>query len=335
MDLADESSHRIATYDADDGGRGMSVLNAMYYVFKPFLPQSVRYTMRRLRANYKLQTAKDWPIMVSAGETPFGWPGWPDGKQFAFVLTHDVEGPLGLERCHQLAELERKHGFRSSFNLIPEGGYEVTPEFRKSITDMGFEIGIHDLRHDGSLYRSRKSFDECSVAINGHLNEWRAVGFRAGFMFHNLEWLKQLDIDYDASTFDTDPFEPQPDGAGTIFPFIVKGRTPEESYVELPYTLPQDVTLYLILRQQTNEIWCEKTDWIAERGGMVLLNVHPDYIAFDGRKPTISEFDSALYEDFLCHVKERHAGQYWTPLPRELSQYIASQTPGMPESATK
>ncbi|MCW1926591.1 hypothetical protein OKA05_28825 [Luteolibacter arcticus] len=333
MDLADESPRGVAAYDVADSARGMSVLNAMYYLFKPFLPQSVRYNMRRLRANYKLQTAKDWPIMLSAGEAPFGWRGWPDGKQFAVVLTHDVEGPVGLERCHQLAEIELKHGFRSSFNLIPEGGYEVTAEFRKSITDMGFEIGVHDLRHDGSLYRSRKSFDECSVAINTHLREWRAVGFRAGFMFHNLEWLKNLEIDYDASTFDTDPFEPQPDGAGTIFPFIVKGRTPGESYVELPYTLPQDVTLYLILRQQTNVIWREKTDWLAERGGMVLANVHPDYIAFDGRKPTISEFDSALYEGYLCYVKEKYAGQYWNPLPREMSQYIASTNPNVPGSA--
>jgi len=25
-----------------------------------------------------------------------GWSGWPDGKKFALVLTHDVEGPEGL-----------------------------------------------------------------------------------------------------------------------------------------------------------------------------------------------------------------------------------------------
>ena len=37
-------------------------------------------------------------------------------------------------------------------------------------------------------------------------------------MHHNLEWIKDLDIEYDASTFDTDPFEPQADGVGTIFP---------------------------------------------------------------------------------------------------------------------
>lgn len=300
----------------------MSVLNAMYYVFKPFLPQSVRYTMRRLRANYKLQRTKDWPIMVSAGKAPANWQGWPEGKKFAFVLTHDVEGPLGLERVRQLAEMESRHGFRSSFNFIPEGSYSVTRETREDLANMGFEVGVHDLRHDGSLYRSRKSFEECAVRINSYLRKWNASGFRAGFMFHNLEWLKTLEIVYDTSTFDTDPFEPQPDGAGTIFPFMVERGNGGEGFVELPYTLPQDATLYLVLREQTNEIWKRKTKWLVERGGMVLLNVHPDYIAFDGRKAEISEFDAALYEDFLCHIKDQYAGEYWNPLPRDIAAFV-------------
>ena len=40
-------------------------------------------------------------------------------------------------------------------------------------------------------------------------------------MLHNLEWFHDLNVKYDSSTFDTDPFEPQPDGVGTIFPFWV------------------------------------------------------------------------------------------------------------------
>ena len=40
---------------------------------------------------------------------------------FALVLTHDVEGPIGLERVRPLMELEMRLGFRSCFNLIPEG----------------------------------------------------------------------------------------------------------------------------------------------------------------------------------------------------------------------
>ena len=109
-------------------------------------------------------------------------------------------------------ELDRKWGFRSSFNFVPEGGYAVSRELRNDIARGGFEVGVHDLRHDGRLYCSRRVFAQKALRINRHLKEWDASGFRSGFMFHKLDWLHDLDIEYDASTFDTDPFEPQPDG---------------------------------------------------------------------------------------------------------------------------
>jgi hypothetical protein len=59
--------------------------------------------------------------MRPPGACPTGWPGWPGGKKFALVLTHDVEGAAGLAKCRQLMELEQSLGFRSSFNFIPEG----------------------------------------------------------------------------------------------------------------------------------------------------------------------------------------------------------------------
>ncbi len=305
------------------GGRGMSMWNTMYYVFKPVLPLSVRYNMRRLRANFILQKSRDWPIMAAAAAPPPGWQGWPDRKKFALILTHDVEGRTGLDRVRQVIELESRHGFRSSFNFIPEGGYVAGREIREEIARAGFEVGVHDLRHDGSLYRSRASFDECAVGINRYLAEWKAVGFRAGFMFHNLDWLKNLKIEYDASTFDTDPFEPQPDGAGTIFPFWVDGHKPGEGYVELPYTLPQDATLFLVLRESTIAIWKRKADWLIANGGMVHLNVHPDYLAFGGRKPTVSEFDAGLYDEFLTYIRENHGDTCWNALPREIARYYS------------
>ena len=61
-----------------------------------------------------------WPIDERAGKAPKGWQGWPEGKKFALVLTHDVDTAKGQERCYQLAELEERLGFRSSFNFVPE-----------------------------------------------------------------------------------------------------------------------------------------------------------------------------------------------------------------------
>ena len=194
----------------------------LYYRVKPFLPSHLRAALRRFHVRRILKRCgNEWPILESAKLKPQGWPGWPGGKRFAFVLTHDVEGLKGLERCRRLMELELKLGFHSSFNFVPEGAYTVPAHFRDRLTQQGFEVGVHDLHHDGSLFRSYSDFHRQVPRINHHLKEWGAVGFRAAFMFHELNWIHKLNIEYDASTFDTDPFEPQPDGVSTIFPFWV------------------------------------------------------------------------------------------------------------------
>ena len=223
--------------------------NRFYYTIKPFVPRSVRLGFRRWWTARQRSGAGDkWPILETAGSTPENWPGWPDGKDFALVLTHDVEGTRGLQQVEALAKLESDLGFRSSFNFIPEGEYDTPKALREKLKSSGFEIGVHDLKHDGKLYRSRRQFSEQAKRINAYLKEWGAEGFRSGFMLRNLDWIHSLDIKYDASTFDTDPFEPQPDGVHTIFPFWVAGGC-SKGYVELPYTLAQDSTLFLILNQ--------------------------------------------------------------------------------------
>src|SRR5204862_352654 len=160
----------------------------------------------------------------------------------------------GLDRCGALAELESSLGFRSSFNFVPEGEYEAPLSLRRALDEGGFEVGVHDLHHDGKLYRSRSDFRKHAATINEYLKSWNAVGFRSAFMLHNLQWLHDLNVLYDASTFDTDPFEPQPDGVNTIFPMWVErkvnGGGPSarcHGYVELPYTLVQDSTVFLLL----------------------------------------------------------------------------------------
>src|SRR5665213_3542706 len=73
------------------------LLNKIYYLLKPIIPHSLRLAMRRRRATARrIAYAKVWPIDAKAGTTPPNWPGWPEGKKFAFVLTHDVEGSRGL-----------------------------------------------------------------------------------------------------------------------------------------------------------------------------------------------------------------------------------------------
>ncbi len=291
--------------------------------------------LRRWWAARRRETFKDvWPISEAAGQPPPGWPGWPDGKQFALAFTHDVESPKGLGRCRQLAALEAGLGFRSSFNFVPEG-YHTPKELRDELAARGFEIGVHDLKHDGKLYSSRKGFRKKAGQINGYLKEWGAVGFRSAFMLHKLEWLHDLNIRYDASTFDTDPFEPQPDGVDTIFPFWVSnprstGESERGGYVELPYTLVQDFNLFIVLRERTIDVWKQKLDWIASRGGMAFLDTHPDYMAGNGDGPARDEYPVALYQEFLEWVKQEYAGRYWNALPRDVARFcVEARLPGL------
>jgi hypothetical protein len=114
-----------------------------------------------------------------------------------------------------------------------------------------------------------------------------------------------LGFDYDTSFPDTDPYEPMPGGCCSWLPFFIDGL------VELPVTLPQDHTMFVILRQENENVWVHKTELLRARGGMALMDTHPDYLA----APQIY----AAYERFL----ERFAADpdSWHALPREVSAW--------------
>jgi len=114
---------------------------------------------RRFAARLRERVRDTWPIMPGSERPPENWQGWLEGKRFALVLTHDVEGQLGLSRCRQLMSIEEGLGFRSSFNLIPEGKYEVPGELRQALFEHGFEVGVHDLKHYGRRFQSSSEFN--------------------------------------------------------------------------------------------------------------------------------------------------------------------------------
>ncbi len=155
------------------------ISNQIYYRLKPYIPWRIRMGARRMLAQRQRQLySKTWPINEAAGKRPDGWRGWPDGKKFALVLTHDIEGASGFDKYPELMRLEQSLGFHSSFNFIPEGEYRVSREQIAELRQSGFEVGVHDLRHDGKLFWQRGDFTESARAINGHLRDWGARGFR-------------------------------------------------------------------------------------------------------------------------------------------------------------
>ena len=259
-----------------------------------------------------------WPIDDKAANPPEGWSGWPEQKQFALVLHHDVDTVKGHEKCHHLIEVEEKIGFRSSFNFVPER-YDVSSKLRSLLVEKGFEVGVHGLKHDGKLFLSKKGFQTQAVRIRHYLKEWKSIGFVSPSTHRNLDWISELNVEHDTSTFDTDPFEPQPDGMGTIFPFWVHDGCRAKGFVELPYTLPQDFTLFVLMKERDIDIWKKKLDWIVEQGGMALLITHPDYMNYDKGRCGIEEYPIEFYEELLDYVKNKYKGQYWNPLPKEIA----------------
>jgi hypothetical protein len=301
-------------------------VNHIFYIVKPLILRPVQIALRRLIAQHKRRKyAHVWPIDPNSSKTPEGWPGWPGGKKFALVLSHDVDTRKGYDKVFRLADLEEQLGFRSQFNFVPERYGTVEIRLLNELKSRGFGIGVHGLKHDGKLFSSKKIFDERVPLINGYLREWGTKAFTTPSMIRNHDWMHALDMDYCVSTFDTDPYEPQPDGAGTIFPYWVKDERSNRRFLELPYTLVQDFTLFVILGEKTTNTWLQKLDWIASKGGMALLNSHPDYMHFGGGKLEGEEYPVSQYVGFLKGIQNAYKDQYWHVLPSQVLWFWKQQ----------
>jgi len=303
----------------------LSLPKKVYYLLKPILPRFLTRILRR-GYQYKQKTRPEiqWP--VDRRYVFFLWDVlarviekspdqeliiktlWPDNQRFSFVLTHDVETKSGLKYVCRVADFEESLGFRSSFNFVPEA-YQIDKILLEELRRRGFEIGIHGLKHDGKLFSSRKEFERRAAKINHYLKDFGAVGFRAPLTHRNPEWMQVLDIEYDLSFFDTDPFEPIPGGTMSIWPFFIG------NFVELPYTLVQDYTLTAVLGETTPRLWLEKVSFIEKFHGMALVNTHPDYLK--------SKKTWDVYCKFLSEIKMRD--YYWHALPREVARWWKSR----------
>jgi hypothetical protein len=64
---------------------------SLYYRLKPFIPRWLQIAVRGVLVRRKRRRVGDiWPIDPRSATPPPGWAGWPDGKKFAFVLTHEA-----------------------------------------------------------------------------------------------------------------------------------------------------------------------------------------------------------------------------------------------------
>lgn len=302
----------VDAFEADRRSSRLSATSRAYYRLRPLIPLRLRQLLQRRRA-LGVHVADDWYLphefmrsltrALADGSTEIVHP-WPDGAPSALVLTHDVETAAGLRGIPKIAAIEERLGLRSSWNLVPYK-YRIDLGLVDDLRDRGFEIGIHGYNHDGRLFASPAIFRRRAPAIDEALRKYQAVGFRAPMVHRDLDAIQMLDVDYDASCFDVDPFQAMPGGIGGIWPCLVN------DLVELPYTMPQDHTLFVGLGQQTTAAWKHKLAFVRRNTGMALMLTHPDYLDSPSRLQ--------LYADVLAFAKD--SGDDWHALPRDVAAW--------------
>jgi len=302
------------------------ILKDIFYIIKPIIPRYIQIKLRKkyLRFQRKNQFPS-WPIDLSLYEVykngiieffklsafteiPF-LNFWPNDNKFAVVLTHGVETASGQRNIWRIKEIEEELGFRSSWNFVPEK-YKLNEGLIQELRNNGFEIGIHGLKHDGKLFKNKKVFLKRASKINYYLNKYNCLGFASPSTLRDISYMQNLDIKYDTSFFDSDIFEPQAGGCFSFHPFFL-GK-----FIELPFTMPQDYTLFILLGEKDGNIWERKMNTIKMFSGMILLNTHPDYL--------IKNSFLNIYKEFLKKIKNERC--YWHALPKEVAEWWAQRS---------
>jgi hypothetical protein len=296
-----------------------------YYFIRDALPDLVRQSLQRAYfSDWKNRPFPAWPVdftvdtlmektlrlsMQAAGlkRVPFIW-FWPDGAPSCLILTHDVEHSAGRDYTTQLMDLDESYGFKASFQVIPEMRYKVTDEYVQGIRDRFFEFNIHDLNHDGRLYRQREEFLRRAKQINQYVHRYNARGFRAGSMYRIQDWYDSYEFSYDMSVPNVAHLEPRRGGCCTVFPYFV-GKI-----LELPLTTCQDYSIFYMLRDYSLDLWKKQTSLIRERNGLISLLAHPDYLNNPRERQA---YESWL--DYLRHWVDSE--RIWAALPGDVDRW--------------
>jgi hypothetical protein len=309
-----------------------SLVRSLYYFVRPALGIGVRRHLQRLNwRGWQQLPFPQWPVDTTvetlmkrvAGlllqrsglrELPFVW-FWPDGAPACVMMTHDIEGRTGTSSCAELMELDEHFGIRSAFQVVPDAPWASRSETARLVVQLlggGFEVNVHDLSHDGHLFRERSSFLERAAEINARGRKFGSRGFRSGAMYRRQEWFGDLDFAYDMSVPNVAHLEPQRGGCCTVMPFFV-GRV-----LELPLTAAQDYTVFHILGEHSTALWQRQIDTILEHNGLASFIAHPDYL----RTPRARRVYIELLQ-MLAELRDRRGA--WNASPSEIDAWCRNR----------
>jgi hypothetical protein len=156
--------------------------------------------------------------------------------------------------------------------LIPAARYTVTESTVERIRNRGFDVNVHDLKHDGHLFDDADEFGEAADEINAHGVRFGSKGFRSGALYRNQDWYGALRFRYDMSVPNCAHLDPQRGGCCTVMPYFVGDM------VEIPVTATQDYSLFHVLKTYDQKLWREQIARISAVHGLISFIVHPDYL---------------------------------------------------------
>jgi hypothetical protein len=209
-------------------------------------------------------------------------------------------------------DLDDSFGIKSAFQVVPETRYDVGNGFLDSFRARGFEVNVHDLNHDGSLFREREEFLRRAVLINRYVKEFRTEGFRSGAMYRNQHWYDAFEFSIDMSVPSVAHLEPQRGGCCTSMPYFIG------NILELPLTTIQDYSLFHILGDYSIELWKQQIELLIQRHGLVSFITHPDYL--------IEKRAQRTYLDLLSQLAQLQAEKrLWITLPSEINRWWRSR----------
>lgn len=316
---------RYAAHFRNEGRLLNDILRKTYYLIRPFLGVSARRHLQKvhLRGWSDIEFPA-WPVdttverihqkllalqlrVQGVQRIPFIW-FWPEGFSSCAIITHDVEAEVGRDFCPRLMDLDESFGFHSAFQVVPEDRYSVSRRFLDSITSRGFEVNVHDLKHDGRLYADHAEFLRRAKRINSYARQFGAQGFRSGILYRNADWYEAFDFSYDMSLPNVAHLDPQRGGCCTVMPFFIG------NLVELPVTCTQDYTLFQILGDYSLDLWKKQIALIREKHGLASFIVHPDYV--------IEQRAQDTYKALLAHLAQLRADDgIWCALPRDVATW--------------
>ena len=298
---------------------------AAYYLLRPGLPVAVRRHLQRAWLNGREKTSfPSWPVdwtadrilerlmalslkAKNAERIPFIW-FWPDGHRSCAMITHDVETEAGLRFSPSLMDIDDSFEIKTSFQIIPEERYSVPQDILSAMRERGFEINVHDLNHDGDLFRERSQFLQRASRINHYVREYGAKGFRSGALYRNPDWYDAFAFSYDMSVPNVGHLDPQRGGCCTVMPYFIG------NIVELPLTTTQDYSLFHILGNFSTDLWKQQISLILEKHGLISFIIHPDYI--------IQERPRKIYIALLEHLSQlRSEANIWMPIPGDVDAW--------------